>query len=126
MLLKMTTHKPLTVTAADLQAAVQKHRFGVMQVHDLKETMAKKDVLFDRECLIYEVCQPQQAKKVLDQNMSLSTMLPCRISLFEEDGQTVLATLKPTELVKLLNAPDLLPVAQEVEDALVQIMTDAT
>ena len=49
MLLKMTTHKPLTVTAADLQAAVQKHRFGVMQVHNLKETMAKKDVRFDRE-----------------------------------------------------------------------------
>jgi uncharacterized protein (DUF302 family) len=126
MLLKMTTHKPLTVTAVDLQAAVLRHRFGVMQVHNLKETMTKKNVPFDRECLIYEVCQPQQAKKVLDQNMSLSTMLPCRISLFEEDGKTVLATLKPTELVKLFNAPDLLSVAQEVEDALMQIMTDAT
>ena len=125
MLIKMTTRKPLSVTAADLQTAVQKNRFGVMQVHNLKETMAKKGVEFDRECLIYEVCQPQQAKKVLEQSMSVSTMLPCRISLFEESGQTVMATLKPTALVKLFNEPKLLPVAQEVEDTLVKIMTEA-
>lgn len=125
MLLKLTTHKPLALAAADLQTAVQKYHFGVMHVHNLKETMAKKNVRLDRECLIYEVCQPQQAKKVLDQNMSLSTMLPCRITLFEENGKTVLATLKPTELVNLFNQPDLLPVAREVEDTIVKIMTEA-
>ena len=46
--------------------------------------MAKKRVEFGRECLIFEVCQPQQAKKVLEENMSISTVLPCRISLYEE------------------------------------------
>jgi uncharacterized protein (DUF302 family) len=40
--------------------------------------MAKKGVEFAHECLIFEVCQPQQAKKVLEQNMSVSTALPCR------------------------------------------------
>ena len=125
MLIKIATKKPLQETAVDLQTAVQKHRFGVMQVHNLKETMVKKGVEFDPECMIYEVCQPQQAKKVLEQSMSLSTMLPCRISLFEEGGQTVMATLKPTALVGLFNEPSLVPVAQEVEDTLVKIMTDA-
>jgi len=47
-----------------------------------------------RECLIFEVCRPQQAKKVLEENMSISTMLPCRISLYEEGGKTILASLK--------------------------------
>jgi hypothetical protein len=32
-----------------------------MQVHNLKETMAKEGAEFARECLIFEVCQPQQA-----------------------------------------------------------------
>ena len=50
--------------------------------------MAKKGVEFAHECLIFEVCQPQQAKKVLDENMSVSTALPCRISIYEEDGKT--------------------------------------
>ena len=48
-----------------------------MQVHNLKETMAKKGVEFARECLIFEVCQPQQAKKVLEQNERLDrTAMP--------------------------------------------------
>lgn len=51
------------------------------KVHNLKETTSKKGVGFARECLIFEVCQPQQAKKVLDENMSISTALPCRISI---------------------------------------------
>jgi uncharacterized protein (DUF302 family) len=125
MLIKMTTGKSLNGVAAALQAAVQKHRFGVLHIHNLKETMAKKGVEFARECLIYEVCQPQQARKVLDHNMAVSTMLPCRISVFEENGQTVLATLKPTALVEWFNEPGLRDVAREVEETLVKIMTEA-
>jgi len=109
-----------------LQAAVKAYHFGVMQVHNLKETMAKKGVEFARECLITEVCQPQQAKKVLDKNMSVSTALPCRISIYEEGGKTILATLKQTTLLALFDALRLEKVAQEVEDTIVKIMKEAT
>ena len=78
MLVKLFSDKTVSETAAALQAAVEVNHFGVMQVHNLKETMAKKGVDFPGECLIFEVCQPQQAKKVLDQKMSVSTALPCR------------------------------------------------
>jgi len=125
MLIKVSTHKTVTEAAVALQAAVQANHFGVMQLHNLKETMAKKGVEFARECLIFEVCQPQQAKKVLDQNMSVSTALPCRISIDEEGGKTILATLKPTTLLAMLNAPQLEGVAQEVEAAIVKIMKEA-
>jgi uncharacterized protein (DUF302 family) len=125
MLLKLSTHKSVSETAAALQAAVEANHFGVMQIHNLKETMAKKGVEFSRECLIFEVCQPQQAKRVLDENMNVSTALPCRISIYEEGGKTTLATLKPTTLLALFHTPKLQPVAQEVEDALVKIMKEA-
>ena len=125
MLFKLPTDKTVSEAAAALHAAVQANHFGVMQVHNLKETMVKKGVEFAHECLIFEVCQPQQAKKVLDQNMSVSTALPCRISLYEEGGKTILATLKPTALLAMFNAPQLEAVAQEVEDTIVKIMKEA-
>jgi uncharacterized protein (DUF302 family) len=125
MLVKVSTDKTVSEAAAALQAAVQANHFGVMQVHNLKETMAKKGVEFERECLIFEVCQPQQAKKVLDQNMSISTALPCRISIYEEDRKTILATLTPTVLLAMFNAPQLEGVAHEVEDTIVKIMKEA-
>jgi uncharacterized protein (DUF302 family) len=125
MLVKISTDKTVSEATVALQAAVHANHFGVMQVHNLKETMAKKGVEFARECLIFEVCQPQQAKKVLDQNMSVSTALPCRISIYEEAGKTMLATLKPTTLLAMFNAPQLEGVAQEVEDTIVKIMKEA-
>jgi uncharacterized protein (DUF302 family) len=125
MLVKLSTDRTVRQAAAALQTAVQANHFGVMQVHNLKETMEKKGVEFGHECLIFEVCQPQQAKKVLDQNMSVSTALPCRISIYEEGGKTVLATLKPTTLLAMFNAPQLEGVAQEVENTIVKIMKEA-
>ena len=125
MLIKISTHKTVNETAVALQAAVESNHFGVMHVHNLKETMAKKGVEFDRECMIFEVCQPQQAKKVLEENMSVSTALPCRISIYAEDGKTILATLKPTTLLALFNTPQLAGVAQEVEDTMIEIMKTA-
>ena len=125
MLVKYSTVKTVSETAAALQAAVQANHFGVMQVHNLKETMAKKGVEFVRECLIFEVCQPQQAKKVLEENMSVSTALPCRISIYEEGGKTVLAALKPTLLLAMFNTPQLQGVAQEVETTMIKIMQEA-
>ena len=125
MLIKLPTEKTVSAAADALQAAVKGNHFGVMQVHNLQETMVQKGVEFDHECLIFEVCQPQQAKKVLDENMSVCTALPCRISIYEEGGKSVLATLKPTTLLAMFNTPQLEGVAQEVEDTIVKIMTEA-
>jgi uncharacterized protein (DUF302 family) len=125
MLIKVSTLKTVSETAAALQAAVEAHHFGVMQVHNLKEAMEKKGVEFARECLVFEVCQPHQAKKVLDQNMSVSTALPCRISLYEEGGKTILATLRPTTMLAMFNVPQLESVAREVEDTIIKIINQA-
>ncbi|MHB1458184.1 MAG: DUF302 domain-containing protein [Armatimonadota bacterium] len=124
MLIKFSTDKTVSEAAKDLEIAITANHFGVMHIHNLKETMEKKGVDFSHECLIYEVCQPQQAKKVLEQDMSISTALPCRIVIYEEDGKTILATLRPTVLLSMFNAPHLEGVAQEVESAILTIMGD--
>ncbi len=117
--------KPLDQVARDLEAAAARHRFGVLGVHDLKATMAKKGVDFARECRIFEVCNPQQAKKVLEANLEISTALPCRISVYEEGGKTKLATIKPTAMLALYPNPELKGIAQEVEATLDRIMAEA-
>src|SRR6266545_2846175 len=68
MLHIVESKKPLEQVAKDLEEAVTRHKFGVLGVHDLKATMAKKGVAFARECRIFEVCNPHQAKKVLETN----------------------------------------------------------
>jgi uncharacterized protein (DUF302 family) len=125
MLFKMETTKGFEQVCQDLERAVVNNKFGVMAIHNLNETMKKKGVEFNRPCRIFEVCNPNQAKKVLEKNMDLSSFLPCRISVFMEGDKVILATLKPTIIVSMFHVPDLIPTAQEVEDTLVQIMTEA-
>ena len=125
MLIKLSTNKSVSEAATALHTAVKNNHFGVMQVHNLQETMEKKGVELAHECQIFEVCQPQQAKKVLDANMSVCTALPCRISIYEEEGKTMLATLKPTTLLAMFNSPQLEEVAQEVEATILKIMKEA-
>src|SRR5574342_222877 len=125
MLHIVESRKPLDRVATDLQEAVARHKFGVLGVHDLKAKMAEKGVVFSRECRIFEVCNPQQAKKVLDANLEISTALPCRISVYEEGGVTKLATIKPTALLDLYSTPGLKDVAREVEATLEAIMAEA-
>lgn len=125
MLISLSTDKTIAEVSKALELAITENHFGLMQVHDLRATMNKKGIEMESPCLIFEVCQPQQAKKVLDQNMSISTALPCRISVYEENGKTVLATLKPTVLLGLFNSPKLKDVAEEVENTIVKIMEDA-
>ena len=125
MLHIVESRKSLDQVAKDLEEAVARHKFGVLGIHDLRATMAKKGVQFARECRIFEVCNPHQAKKVLEANLEISTALPCRISVYQEGAVVKLATLKPTALLDLYSAPGLQTVAQEVEASLEAIMADA-
>ena len=109
----------------DLEAAALKHKFGVMAVHELKAKLQEKGVAFERECPLYEVCNPQQAKKVLEVNSEISTALPCRITVYSEGSRVTLATIRPTALIGLFETPRLKAVADEVEAALMSIMDEA-
>jgi uncharacterized protein (DUF302 family) len=125
MLHIVESRKPLDRVVKDLEAAVARHKFGVLGTHDLKAKMAEKGVEFAPACRIFEVCNPHQAKRVLEANLEISTALPCRISVYEEGGVTKLATIKPSAMIDLYGTPGLQAVAKEVEATLVAIMAEA-
>ena len=125
MIYQVKAKKTLPEVTQDLEAAVQRHKFGIMGTYDLKAKMKEKGVEFDRDCLIVEVCNPHQAKKVLEKNTEISTALPCRISVYSEGDEVVLATLKPTAMLALFETAGLEPVAQEVEEVIFAIMQEA-
>lgn len=122
----MRSRKSLAQVQRDLETACQEHGFGVLGGHDLQARMAAKGVPLDFACQVLDVCNPQQAKHVLDANRLVSAVLPCRISLYENpDGGTTLAMVAPTQLVLLFDEPSLSGVAAEVEASLRAILAQA-
>ena len=125
MLITCTSDDSLDAVCARLPEVSQRHKFGVLGTHDLKEKMISKGVAFDRECRIFEVCNPHQAKQVLTKSIEVSTALPCRISVYEEGGKVVLATLKPTGFLSLYEIAGAESTAREVEETLTRIMRES-
>jgi uncharacterized protein (DUF302 family) len=125
MLYVKESRKSIADVGKALEEAAKKRQFGVLTVHNLRETMKKKGVDFSKECRIYEVCNPHQAKKVLEADTRISTALPCRISVFEDEGKVKLATLRPTAQLAMFGRKDLEPVAKEVENVIIEIMDEA-
>ena len=110
----------------DLDAAVGRHGFGVLHVHDLGGTLRSKGIDFGEQCKVFEVCNPQQASKVLSSDMRLNMALPCRISVFTEQGQTKIGLIKPAQmLASLSDDAALAEVAADVEARTMQMVDDA-
>ena len=121
---KETTGSAKEVVAR-MEKAAADNKFGVLGVHNLKEKMVAKGVDLQCECLIVELCNPVKAKSVLEANMEISTALPCRTSVYEDAGKVKVATLKPTELLRLFGNPELASLAREVEETIIRIIDTA-
>ncbi|MFZ1625599.1 MAG: DUF302 domain-containing protein [Gammaproteobacteria bacterium] len=118
--------KSFEQASADLDAAVKRHGFGVLHVHDLGNTLRSKGVAFDQQCRVFEVCNPAQAARVLAADMRLNMALPCRISVYTENGATKIGLIRPQEMLSTLSADAaLLQVAREVEDKTIQMVDEA-
>lgn len=118
--------KNVEQAAKDLQSAAEKYHFGVLHIHDLRATLKKKGVEFPNECRIFEICNPEQAKKALTEDMGTNLALPCRISVWEEGGRTKIGMLNPSTLLGLLShSPELTKIAKDVEDTTQAIINDA-
>lgn len=118
--------KSVDQAAQDLQDAVKRNGFGVLHIYDLKQTLEEKGAPIDHECRIFDVCNPQKAQEVLNMDMSMNMALPCRISVYEQDGVTKIGLISPTAMLSLLSdAPGLSDVAKEVEDAIKQMIEEA-
>jgi uncharacterized protein (DUF302 family) len=120
------TDKSVSRATVDLETAVKKHGFGVLHVHDLKQTLANKGFTLPSECRIYEICQPAQALKVLTADMNLNMALPCRVSVYEQNGRTRIGTIRPTEMLGLLSEDSALAaIAHEVDTTIEAIIDEA-
>ena len=120
------TGKTFDLAVADLESAVKNHGFGVLHVHDLGNTLRSKGIAFDEQCKVFEVCNPLQAARVLATDMRLNMALPCRISVFTENGKTKIGLIKPAPMLATLSGDEtLLQVAKEVEEKTILMVDEA-
>ncbi len=120
------TEKSFDQAVQALEAEVKNLGFGILHIHDLGQTLRSKGVEFSEDCKIFEVCNPKQAAKVLAVDMRLNMALPCRISVYTEQGKTKMGLIEPAKMLSsLADDPTLIEVANEVEAKTKQMIDQA-
>ena len=125
MIYSVHSSKSLHDLDRSLREAAQRHKFGVLNVLDLKQTLSTKGIEIGRECRVYDVCNPHAASEVLMQDMTASAVLPCRISVFTQEGKTVLATVRPTDLMRATGLTGIDTLAEDIEREIVAMMDES-
>jgi len=108
-----------------LADAAARHKFGVLHIHDLKQTLESKGIHLGSECRVYDVCNPQAASRALGTDMRVSTVLPCRISVFSEAGGCTIAAVRPTSMLEATGLEGVAALAEEVEREVLAIIDEA-
>lgn len=121
---KSSKHSPEEVEQS-LRDAAQRHKFGILHVLDLKNTLHDKGIELKNEVRIYDVCNPLAASQALDQDLATATVLPCRIAVYGYAGGSTIATVKPTDLFAATGLGHADTLAQDVERELLAIIDEA-
>lgn len=99
--------------------------FGVLWQLDMTAKLAEHGFDLGAKAVILEVCNPKQAHTVLSKELSVGYFLPCKMAVFEKDGQVTIGTVKPSHLMSLIPGADLSETANEVEQVLMAAVDGA-
>lgn len=112
------TDKELNEAIESLTEHLKENGFGVLWQLNFKDKLNEKGLDFENNYVVLEVCNPKKAKEVLDKNSHVGYVLPCKMIVREENGQTYMGMTRPEALIGLFDEPGLIDMAKEVEEIL--------
>ncbi|MEF8800764.1 MAG: DUF302 domain-containing protein [Halolamina sp.] len=98
------------------EAALSDEGFGVLCDIDVQKTFAKKLDAEYRQYRILGACNPPLAKRALEEEIRLGTLLPCNVVVYETDDGVRVSAVDPHELLSVVDNPALDEVADEVRE----------
>jgi len=84
----------------EMEEKAKEHGFGLLKSYEFNKMLEEKGFPIKRDITVFELCNPKGAQSALENLPEISVYLPCRISLYEKDGFTTLATIKMDEIMQ--------------------------
>ena len=121
----LTTAKTVDEAAQAVEAALAERRFSVLWALDVNDKLQEKGLDLKGRFRILEVCSAPRAKQAIEANPLVGYFLPCKVVVYERDGRTEIGLPRPTALIGMLGDDGLRPLAEEVEQVLVEAVRAA-
>lgn len=93
MIYKTHTKVNIATIKNEIQEKAKVHGFGLLKLYPFQEMLKEKGHPIEKAIFVYELCDPIGAKRVLSEAPEISAFLPCRITVYQQGEETVLATI---------------------------------
>ncbi|GAB4580007.1 MAG: DUF302 domain-containing protein [Anaerolineales bacterium] len=101
--------------------ALKEEGFGVLTEIDVQATLKKKlDVAF-RPYKILGACNPPLAYRALQAVPEIGLLLPCNVTVSQEDDHCLVSLVDPLTMMDFLKHPALVPIAEEARARLERV-----
>jgi uncharacterized protein (DUF302 family) len=113
-------------TVDRVKKSLKENGFGTLFELNFKDKFAEHEIAFKDDFYVLEVCNPGQAKKILDIARHVGYFLPCKVVVFNEDETVKVGMLKPTSMIHMLSDDvDTYDIAHEVEVTITKSLEEA-
>ncbi|HUH73945.1 MAG TPA: DUF302 domain-containing protein [Chitinophagales bacterium] len=122
---KIITNTTLAEMRPKVVEELKKEDFGVLTEIDLKATMKNKLNKDYLPHVILGACNPEYADKVLSLEPTISTMLPCNVTIRElGNGNVEVAIIDPSAAMGAVGNSKLEEAANEVQNKLMRVLNN--
>jgi len=120
----VTTNKNFKAAVDSVVHETDVAGFRVLHIHDVQETLSKKDLSIE-PLKIIEICNAKNAYSVIQKDINLALILPCKINVYVKGGQVFISALRPLMMSKLYPDDGLDDLVAEVDEKLKIIVEQA-
>ena len=101
---------------------LKKAGFGVLTSIDVKEKFKEKLGIDFKKYMILGACNPANANKAIEAEENVGLMLPCNVIVYETDDKVVIAAIKPTVAMQMIDNENLKKIAADIEIKIKQVI----
>lgn len=106
MIYTTKTTQTLETVKKELESKAKKIGFNVLESYSIKERLHGKRFSLENDIIVFELCNLFRTQQALKHFSELSVYLPCRISIYEENGKTILSTIGIEDLLENADVDD--------------------
>ncbi|MEY5131943.1 MAG: hypothetical protein RL734_2010 [Bacteroidota bacterium] len=123
MFYELTTKRTLDDVINSLQDLAPEAGFSILHQYDFFTVLEGKGFPIEAKVWTFELCRASMASKMLKQFPIFSTMMPCRISIYEDSDTIHIATMNMMPMIEMIKEDaELYQQARDLYKQLIELM----
>jgi uncharacterized protein (DUF302 family) len=122
MKIEKLVHLSMNQAIEQVSEALKKAQFGVLTRIDFDQKIKEKLGKDLPQTVVLGVCNPALAYEAYQKDPRMLLLIPCNVAFEAKSEGILVSMIRPTEMLKQLNVPELKGMAEEADSSLMKAL----